>query len=302
MDYRALGDTGIEVSSIGLGCVTFGREIAPGHAFSILDFALGHGITLLDTAEAYGQGASERAVGEWLRQSSARESVVLATKVRPPLTPEHIAESARKSLGRLGISCVDLFLVHAWDADTPLDETLGALSRLVDEGFTRSVGCSNFTMEQLRQANEHATRLALHPLRSVQPIYNLVHRGIEDDLLPYCSRAAVGVITYSPLGAGFLTGKYERGQPVPKGTRFDVIPGHQNAYFTESGFAGLERLRSAADEAGVSITDAALSWAFRREDISSVLVGARSVGHIEQALRADRVEPVPSLLSPDTSA
>jgi len=152
MKYRTLGKSGLCVSSIGLGCVTFGREIDAAASFAVLDRALDLGVTLLDTAEAYGGGCSEEIVGAWLVQRGARDKIVLTTKVRPPLGGSRVLESAEASLRRLRTDAVDLFLLHSWDASAPLDETLGALDTLVRQGKAHAVGCSNVAAWQLCKA------------------------------------------------------------------------------------------------------------------------------------------------------
>ena len=183
MEYRPLGQTGLEVSSIGLGCVTFGREIDKATSFDVLDHALERGINLLDTAEAYAAGESERVVGEWMADRGVRDRVVLATKVSGTLTRERVITSAEESLQRLGVDVIDLFQLHVFDDSTPVDETLAALDTLVEQGKVKHVGCSNWGAWQLahallRFASEGGARM-----ESVQPPYNLVQREIEGFIL-----------------------------------------------------------------------------------------------------------------------
>lgn len=279
MQQRTLGRTDLQVSSIGLGCVTFGREIDRQTSFEILDHALERGINLLDTAAAYAAGASETVLGDWLSERGVREQVVLATKIAGTLDKGCILASVEDSLRRLKCDCIDLFQLHCWDEATPLDETLEALEMLVEQGKARYVACSNWTAAQLSQG--------LPLMVSVQPPYNLVQRGIESDLLLLCQRESIGVISYSPLGAGFLTGKYRRDGEVPAGTRFDVIPGHQPIYFTDEGFAVVEKLKRASEESGNSMVELALAWAISRPGVTSVLIGARNTGQVDQAFVAE---------------
>jgi 1-deoxyxylulose-5-phosphate synthase len=286
IEYRHLGTTDLLVSSIGLGCVTFGREIEEDVSFAVLDRAIDRGINLLDTAAVYGDGASERILGRWIRRRRGRDRIVLATKVSGRLSRDHILTSVEASLGRLATDRIDLLQAHSWDDQTPLDETLEALDHLTRQGKVRACGCSNWEVPHLRRALPTAAQRGWTPLQSVQPIYNLVDRRIEEELLDFCSAHRIGVLTYSPLGAGFLTGKYRRGGPVPAGTRFDVIPGHQDIYFTDNGFRVMEALGSAADDAGLSMARLALSWVLRRDGITSVLIGARTPGHVDQAFDA----------------
>ena len=291
MEYRTLGRTDLKVSSIGLGGVTFGREIDRDASFAVLDHACARGINLLDTAEAYGEGVSEQILGQWLAQCGLRNRLVVMTKLLPPLTAAHIVAATEASLRRLRMECVDILMLHQWDAATPLEETLPALDRLVRDGKARYVGCSNFAAAQLRAALAIQKAQRLARMEAVEPIYNLVHRGIESDLLPLCSQEQIGVITYSPLGAGFLTGKYTPDGPVPTGSRFAIKPGHQPIYFSERGFAILADLRAQSERTGRSMIELALGWVFRQPGITSVLIGARHAGHIDQAFAAEAPNP-----------
>jgi aryl-alcohol dehydrogenase-like predicted oxidoreductase len=284
---RPLGRTGLEVSSIGLGCVTFGREIDKATSFAVLDHALERGINLLDTAEAYAAGESERVVGEWIADRGVRDQVVLATKVSGTLTRERVIGSAEESLQRLGVDVIDLFQLHVYDDTTPVDETLAALDTLVEQGKVKHIGCSNWGAWQMAHALVRSAAEGGPRLESVQPPYNLVQREIESDLLPLCRDQQVGVLAYSPLGAGFLTGKYRLGQDIPSGTRFDVIPGHQPIYFHDTGWAALGRLDELAAQTGRSLVDLALSWVIAQAGVTSVLIGCRQISHVDQAFEAE---------------
>ncbi len=286
MQYRNLGHSGMSVSAIGMGCATFGREIDQPTSHVVMDYAFAHGITLFDTAEAYNQGASESVVGEWIQTRNVRDRIVLATKVNGTLTRDRIVSSAEASLRRLRTDRIDLLQTHVWDDATPLEETLDALTRLVQQGKVRFTGCSNYSASQLTQALSLSHTAELNRMTSVQPPYNLVQREIESELLPLCASEDIGVISYSPLAAGFLTGKYRPESPVPAGTRFDVIPGHQKIYFTDHGYRVLEELDREYKATGVSHVQQALSWVFRQPGVTSVLVGARQTSQIDQALKA----------------
>jgi 1-deoxyxylulose-5-phosphate synthase len=290
MEYRQLGNTDLQVSSIGMGCVTFGREIDREASFEVLDRALDRGITLFDSAEAYAQGASENLLGEWIADRGVRDRIVLATKVSGVLTKDRVISSAEESLRRLQVDQIDLFQLHVWDNDSPLDETLEALNSLVESGKVRAVGCSNWCAWQLAKSLLLCQDSGLQRIQSVQPPYNLVERDIEADLLPLCADQNVGVISYSPLAAGFLTGKYGRGTAVPQGTRFDVIPGHQPLYFTEQGYAVLDRLERATERSGHSMVQLALAWTLKQPHITSMLIGARNTAQVDQAFEAEQLE------------
>jgi aryl-alcohol dehydrogenase-like predicted oxidoreductase len=286
MNYRTLGRSDLRVSAIGLGGATFGREIDERAAFEVLDRALERGVTLFDTAAAYSNGASETIVGRWLASRGVRRQIVLATKVAPPLDRAHVLASAEASLRRLQVDAVDLFQLHSWDPRTPLEETLGALQALAEQGKARYVGCSNFAAWQACKALWRQELRGWARLESVQPVYNLALRAIERELLPFAADQELGVITYSPLGAGFLTGKYRQGGPVPGGTRFDIVPGHQDIYFSDASFAAMERLRTKAAELGMPMARLGLAWVLNRPGITTTLVGARSLGQVDQAFEA----------------
>jgi aryl-alcohol dehydrogenase-like predicted oxidoreductase len=301
-----LGSTGLSVPRISLGCVTFGREIDQEQSFRIMDYAVEHGITLFDTAEAYGPAearesrrkltgvaddrgakaeshASERIIGRWLKSRNCRKGVILQTKVSPPLTAEHIPEALTGSLERLQTDCVDIYMFHNSDSQTPMHQSLGAMAAMRSAGKIRFVGASNFSAEQLREA--------MGQVEAVQLIYNLAIRGIEADLLPLCRQQDVGVQTYSPLGAGFLTGKYTAGmQKLPEGSRFDLKPGHARIYFSEKNFRIVDRLRGMSQRTGLPMARLAMGWVLHRADVATVLVGARTTEHLHNALEAMEME------------
>jgi aryl-alcohol dehydrogenase-like predicted oxidoreductase len=286
MEYRTLGRTDLRVSAIGLGGATFGREIDEAGAFAVLDRALERGITLFDTAEAYSAGRSEEILGRWIACRSVRDQIVLTTKVAPQLGRARVIASAEASLRRLQVETIDLFLLHSWDANTPLEEALEALDTLVQSGKIRYAGCSNFAAEQLGAALVQQGERGWARLEAVQPVYNLAMREVEGELLPLCADQQVGVITYSPLGAGFLTGKYRQGGPAPSGTRFDIAPAHQDIYFNDSAFAAMERLRATSAALGLPMSQVGLAWVLSRPGITATLIGARSPAQVDQAFDA----------------
>lgn len=288
MEYRKLGRTDLQVSSIGLGCVTFGREIDEAASFQVMDRALEHGINLFDTAEAYAQGRSEEVVGAWLKERGMRDKVVLATKALPPYGAR-VRETVENSLRRLQTDRIDLYQLHAWDGKTPLVETLAALNRLVEEGKVRYVGCSNHMAWQICKCLWQADLNGWARLESVQPNYNLVMRTIEQELLPFCADQEIGVITYSPLGAGFLTGKHRRNEAPPAESRFALMPGHQPIYYHEHGWRVMEGLRTVADATGRSMSNLALAWVIGQPGVTSVLIGARQTEQVDQAFAAEQM-------------
>ena len=287
MEYRQLGKTDLKVSSIGLGCVTFSREIDEATSFEVMDRALERGITLFDTAEAYNSGGSETVIGKWMADRKTRDNIVLASKVATNLTRERIISSAEDSLRRLQVDTIDLFQVHHWDNDVPLEETLDALNTLVEQGKVRYIGCSNYDAWHLCKSLWKSDVNGWACMESVQPNYNLVTRDIEKEMLPLCADQSVGVISYSPLGAGFLTGKYNQNGKMPKGTRFDVMPAHQDVYFYPEKWRVIEGLRAKAAEAGETMIQLALAWVIGQPGITSVLIGTRHTDHVDQAFRAE---------------
>jgi aryl-alcohol dehydrogenase-like predicted oxidoreductase len=294
MEYRKLGDSDLRVSALGLGCATFGREIDEAASFAMIDRALDSDINLLDTAEAYGRGVSEEVLGNYFRKTNRRDRFVLATKKLPALGYRAVIEGLEASLRRLRTECVDLYQLHAFDPQTPLDETFRALDQLVSEGKVRTIGCSNFSAGNLADAIETGRRTAGARLVSLQPNYNLAVREIEKEILPVCAREGLGVISYSPLGAGFLTGKFRRGGEIPPGTRFDIMPGHQDIYLKDRLFDVVEGLERIARETDYPMIQLALRWLMTRSGITSILIGGRRVEHIDQAIRALEREDIPS--------
>ena len=292
MQRFKLGGTGLKVSHVGLGCVTFGREIDQDQSFQILDYATARGINLLDTSEAYGgrePHSSERIIGRWLRSRGCRDLVVLQSKAKRTFTRPQIREALDGSLERLQTDHLDTYLFHVYDPSTPLEESIEAMNEALDAGKIRAWGVSNWTAAQLQTAIRLAEGNGLKRPETIEPIYNLVRREIEAGLLPFCRDHGIGVTSYSPLGAVFLTGKYVNDRnAVPAGTRFDVKPGHMNIYFSEAAFEVVRRLRRISDSSGVPMVKLAMAWALHNPNVTSVLAGARTTAHIDNALEAEQ--------------
>ena len=280
-------------SRLGLGCVTFGREIDRGAAFAMMDHALDHEISFFDTAVVYGGGASETIIGEWMAARRARTRVVLATKIVPPYSPAIIDQAIAGSLTRLGTNFVDLLYLHRWDETAVDAAVLRSLDTLVQSGRVHALGASNFTVSQLNQVLDLQASLGTAPLRALQNVHNLAVRSIDASTHQLCAHHRIAVVGYSPLGAGFLTGKHD--VEVQPGSRFDIIPGHQNVYFNDLARKRLARLRQISERSGFPMTQLALAWAVHQPGITSVLVGGRSTAHLDQALQA-RSFPAPELL------
>ncbi len=271
-------------SRLGLGCVTFGREIGRDPSFAMMDYALDHGISFFDTAVAYGGGASERIVGEWIASRAARTRVILATKIVPPYSPAVIEAGIAGSLQRLGVDFLDLLYLHRWDESAANAAVLRSLDALVRSGRVRALGASNFTVTQLNQLLDLQASLGTARIRALQNIHNLAVRSIDDPTYQLCECHRIAIVGYSPLGAGFLTGKHDHG--VQPGSRFDIIPGHQNVYFNDLARKRLSRLKKVAERSGFPMTELALAWALHQPHISAVLVGGRTTAHLDQALQA----------------
>jgi len=293
MDYVRLGQSGLKVSRVALGTMTFGREADEATSFLLLDAFRERGGTLIDTADAYSGGASEELIGRWLKQRGERDRVVLATKAYAVTGPGpndaglsrlHLLRAVEASLKRLQTDVIDLYQIHRWDPETPPEETLEALDDLVRQGKVRYVGCSNVAAWQLArflQASQvnHWARFV-----SVQPIYNALSRGIELELLPLCQREGLGVVAYNPLAGGMLTGKYRRGEPMPTGARLEAFELYYRRYYTEEALGIVERFGEAARERGVSAAQLALGWVLAEPRVTCPIVGARSLEQLLDTL------------------
>lgn len=276
MQKRKIGQ--LEVSVVGLGCNNFGRRLDAAATERVVLAALDAGIDFFDTADIYGQGLSEEYLGRALK--GRRNDAVIATKFgmqmdedRSGARPEYVRRAAEDSLRRLGVDHIDLYQLHRPDPDVPIDETLGALGELVQEGLVREIGCSNFTAEQLREAEAAAgdgPRFV-----SVQNQYSLLHREPERDTLAECERQGVAFIPFFPLANGLLTGKYRRGQPIPEGTRLSGTPRGEEL-LTEENLELVEDLISFAESRGRTVLDLAFAWLLARPAVGSVIAGATS--------------------------
>lgn len=298
MQVRRLGRTGLKVSELCLGTMTFGNQADESTSFAIMDRAYEAGVFFFDTADVYPVmprpetvGRSEEIVGRWLR--GKREKIVLATKLRGKmgqgandvgLSRGHTMRAVEDSLRRLGTDYIDLYQVHSFDPETPLEETLRALDALVHSGKVRYIGCSNFAAYQLMKALGISERLGLARFDSVQPRYNLFDRQIERELLPLCAEEGVGVIPYSPLGGGLLTGKYRRGNTPPPESRY-ILFGRESQ-ITESVLDGLDALAGLAQEKGMTMAQLALAWVLANPTISSPIVGATRPDQLDDSLPA----------------
>jgi aryl-alcohol dehydrogenase-like predicted oxidoreductase len=300
MDYRFIGRTGLKVSELCLGAMTFGRESTPEASFQVLDRFAAAGGNFIDTADVYGQGVSETITGQWLKDKR-REDWVIATKVRfrvgegvndEGLSRKHILASVEGSLRRLGCEYIDLYQVHSWWDQINLEETLGTLDTLVQSGKVRYLGVSNFRGWQLQKAIDLSRKSGWEPFVCLQPLYNLLDRGIEYELVPICQNEGLGIIPWSPLRGGWLSGKFRRGMTAaPEGTRIEIATKQGwseswDTYDNEHTWSVLDALFSVAQESGKTPAQVALQWLLRRPGITAPIVGARNLQQLEDDLGA----------------
>jgi aryl-alcohol dehydrogenase-like predicted oxidoreductase len=293
MRARMLGDGGPEVSVVGLGTNNFGRRCDYEQTLAVIDAALDAGVTLFDTADIYGQGMSEDYIGRALE--GRRDRVFLATKFgmpmeeRPDDSPgrrEYIRWAVEASLRRLRTNVIDVYQQHRPDASTPIEETLGALNELVDEGKVRWIGASNFSAEQIEAAETAAREAGTARFVSVQNQYSLVEHEAEDEVLPTCERLAIGFLPYFPLASGLLTGKYRRGKEATEGR----LAGQEIA---DERWDRTEALQAFADARGVSILDLAFGGLLAQPAVSSVIAGATKPEQVRANVAAGELELSP---------
>ena len=293
MNSIQLGRSGLRVSEICLGTMTFAREADESASFAIADEFVERGGFLVDTANVYGIGASELTVGRWMRTRGNRGAIVLATKVFGKMGPGpndrglsriHIMREVEQSLKRLGTDVIDLYQIHRWSPETPVEETIGALDDLIRSGKIRYIGASNLRAYELL-TYLHASDDGLKSrFISYQPVYNALNRGIELELLPLCKREGLGVMAYNPLAGGLLTGKYKRGASLPPGARLEADRNYNDRYFTDRALEVVERFISHASVLGLSPAQLALAWVRSEPGITVPIIGARSVGQLADTL------------------
>ena len=300
MEYRYMGRTGLRVSELCLGAMTFGRESTEEESFRMLNRFVEAGGNFIDTADVYSRGLSETILGKWLK-GKHRDDFVIATKVRFPmgegandfgLSRKHILAGVEASLRRLDTDYIDLYQVHMWDPNTPLEETLGTLDTLVKSGKVRYIGASNYAGYQLQRAVDISLQNGWEPFSCLQPLYNLLDRSIEWEILPVCERHGIGVIPWSPLRGGWLSGKYRRGmQAPPPNTRVEDATKFGwseswDAYNNERTWSILDALFAVAEAAGKTPAQVALRWLLEKPLVTAPIIGARTLKHLEDNLGA----------------
>jgi aryl-alcohol dehydrogenase-like predicted oxidoreductase len=294
MKLRKLGDSGPEVSVVGLGCNNFGLRIGLEATREVIHKAIDVGITLFDTADIYGsRGGSETMIGQILGEN--RKRVILATKFGGAMdeagnmkgaSRRYIISAAEASLKRLRTDWIDLYQIHFPDPTTPIEETLRALDDLIRAGKVRYIGCSNFGGWQLVDAQWTARHFDLHGFVSCQNEYSLLVRTVERELLPAMRKFGVGMLPYFPLASGLLTGKYARSKPAPENTRFQALKGLADRYLTESNWKIVERLENFCAKRGHTLLELAFTWLLARPTVASVIAGATSPEQVEQNVKA----------------
>jgi aryl-alcohol dehydrogenase-like predicted oxidoreductase len=297
MSYRPLGSSGLMVSVVGLGCNAFGTRIDAEQTRQVVEAALDAGITLFDTADVYGRGASEELLGKAL--GSHREDVVVATKFGMDMdgvngsdwgaraSRRYVRKAVETSLRRLGTDHIDLYQLHQPDLVTPIEETLQALTELVAEGKVRYLGCSNFAAWEVVDAHWTAVTGGLQRFVTAQNEYSLYNRSAERDLVPACERLGLSILPYFPLAYGLLTGKYQRGAAAPEGSRLEGQPSRlENADFDR-----IEALEAYAAERGVGILDVAIGGLAAQPAVGSVIAGASRPEQVAANARAGSWEP-----------
>lgn len=297
MTYRQLGDSGLTVSTVGIGCNNFGRRLDQDGTNAVVRQALDSGITLFDTADIYGQGSSEEMLG--LALGSERENVVVATKFGMDMqgangpdwgvrgSRRYVRKAVESSLRRLGTDWIDLYQLHRPDPQTPIDETLAALDELVREGKVRYLGSSNFTGWQVVDADWTARAAGSSRFVSAQNEYSLLERDVEDEVVPACEHVGVGLLPFFPLASGLLTGKYRRGEPAPEGTRLAGMADRLDGADWDT----IEALEAYAAQRGLRPIDVAIGGLAAQPAVASVIAGATRPEQVVDNVRAGLWEP-----------
>ena len=301
MEYKTLGRSGLQVSVVGLGCMNFGMANDEAESAEVVHKALDLGVNLFDTADVYGErGKSEQWLGKAL--GGRRPEVIIATKFAGPMSAEradmqggsrrYIMQAVEASLQRLGTDYIDLYQMHRVDTDTPVEETLRALDDLVRQGKVRYFGCSNYAAWQVTEAEWTARAGNLDRFISAQNRYSLLTRDIEKELVPACERYGLGILPYFPLESGLLTGKYQKGEPAPEGTRLARWAAFASGSFaSDDKFDKVEALNEVCAQYDHSLLDMAIGWLASRPVVSSVIAGVTSPQQLEQNVKAGLWRP-----------
>jgi aryl-alcohol dehydrogenase-like predicted oxidoreductase len=300
MEYRTLGRTGIKVSPLCLGAMMFGGRTEFEDGVAIIDKAIDQGINFIDTANVYNRGISEEIVGEAIKRRDRRDTMVIATKVHGVMDAEdpngqgnsrrHIIQQCEASLRRLQTDWIDLYQIHRPQSDIPVDETLRALDDLVRSGKVRYIGTSTYAAWQLMESLSVSERLNLNRFVCEQPPYNLLDRRIERELVPFAQTYGVGIIPWSPLAGGLLTGKYRRGEPLPQDTRYaSTTNPRQRERLNERVYDVVEGLEPIAESKEATLSQLALAWAMQQPGVTAPIIGPRTMEQFDDNMSAFRI-------------
>lgn len=304
MEYTKLGNSGLKLSKLTLGTMTFGQQADKTTSFEILDKAFAAGITSIDTANAYPigresyaqAGQTETILGEWMQ--SKRDQIVLTTKVFAQMGPgpndsglsrKHILHSIEGSLKRLQTDYIDIYMAHQYDFNTPLEETMRAFDELVRAGKVHYIGVSNWRAWQIAKANGIADKLGLHRISVVEPRYNLLFRMIEDDLIPMCKEEGIGILPYNPLAGGLLTGKHQKDKTPDANERFGLNSAgalYQKRYWQDANFNAVDQFITWCMEQKLDPITTAVKWTMQQSGITSVIIGASKASQLDSSLAA----------------
>jgi 1-deoxyxylulose-5-phosphate synthase len=311
MEIRSLGRSGLKVTNLCLGTMTFGNQADKATSFAIMDKVVDAGINFFDTADVYPlgggtdkAGATEEVIGNWLSESGKRDQIILATKCFGNMGPgandkglsrKHIMNAVEDSLRRLKTDYIDLYQAHNFDPSTPLEETLRAYDNLVTQGKVRYIGVSNWRSWQVAKGLGISELKNFVRIESVQPRYNLLFRMIEEELVPMCVNEGVGIISYNPIAGGMLTGRYQWGEEIQKGTRFGLDHAgslYQNRYWQEPIFNVVQRYAEFCEERGYDMVTTAVRWVTQQPGITSAIIGASRPQQLTESLAAATQPPL----------
>jgi len=304
LENRAVGRTGLKVSRMTLGTNNFGRDVDEATSIRVIRKAMDLGINSIDTANVYTGRKSEEIIGKAVHGD--RDRFVIATKLGHDvgegpndsgLSRKHILWQTAESLKTLQTDHIDIYYMHRFDQETPLEETLKTFNELIREGKVLYLACSNFTVENMRTVNEVSERLGLERIVALQPPYNLLNRDAEKDLLPFCQAEGMGMITYSALAGGFLTGKYSEGKQAPQGTRGALYPRFWGRMNKPENYAIVEKFRVQAEIAKMPLSQLALNWIAKNQAVTSMIVGASRPEQVEENVRQLEEKPPQEVMS-----
>lgn len=303
MEYRPVGRTGLKISRMTLGTNNFGRDVEEATSIRVIRKAVDLGINSVDTANVYTGRRSEEIIGKAVHGD--RDRFVIATKVGSDvgegpndvgLSRKHIISQVAESLRLLQTDYIDIYYMHRFDANTPLEETLKTFDQLIRSGKVLYLACSNFTVENIRAMNETSSRLGLERIVALQPPYNLLNRDAERELLPFCEKERLGVISYSALAGGFLTGKYADGVPAPPGTRGALYPRFWGRMNKPENYATVGKFKALAEMAKMPLSQLALNWIAKNQAVTSMIVGASRPEQVQENVRQLEEKPPQEVL------